>query len=291
MTESLLSHPLHDYLPLLAKHRSVSAMKKSLLYRSIQKEIEKTLASLETGSYALPLSYFKKDFCRMVFWDLAGESDYDEACSFFKAHPLLMRADVLFLTGVDLGLARSGNRNWPQSLARDLRMNYFFVPSALHLASGNSLGVEGCALLSSYKLENLRVHPLESNADSLEKLHVRQVLVADVDFPYNKVTVAHYQFLKSFSMRQRIAEMTKILKLLTPSIYPLLIGGDISASEKKIERVFNDYGLETYLKCASFSGRGLKLADPKLGAVFPEVIPHLSWDEKIISNAVILDIQ
>lgn len=291
MKDSLISHPLHDYLPLLAKHRSVAALKKSLLYQSIQKEIELALNSLESGSYALPLSYFKKDFCRMVSWDLSGETDYDEALAFFKGHPLLMRADVLFLTSVDNGLLRTGNRNWSQSFARDLRMNYLFSPFSLHLGVGNSVGFTGSAILSSYTLENGHFHCLENNPDSLQALWSRKVLVADVDFPYNKVTAACHHFLNSFSDRQRAQEMNKILIWLTQAIYPLLIGGTLSGDAKKVVSVFNEFDLDTYLKCKDFAGRGIAVADPKFGAVFPEVIPHISWDEKFISQAVILDIQ
>jgi endonuclease/exonuclease/phosphatase family metal-dependent hydrolase len=232
--EALLSHTLGDYVKDLSQFHSTRRLKQSLIYKSLQSEIERILGGMEYGFYAPLLPYEKKPFYRAVAWNIQRGLYLDDLIPLLQNHPELSKADVLYLTETDLGMVRTQNRNIAQEIAQALKMNYFFVPSYIHLCGENHLGLHGNALLSRYPLENFRAIPLENCRDKMRGLDKRighqNVLVADIALPFRKMcaVVAHLDAFSSQS--QRANQMGSILKALEDNRHPVLIGGDWNTS-------------------------------------------------------------
>ena len=94
-------------------------------------------------------------------------------------------------------MARSGNRDVPHDLARELGMGVAFSPCYLNLTKGNgaercsagenTLGLHGNAILSRYPLSGLRVHSLTNGRDKLSgperRIGRQRGITADVALP------------------------------------------------------------------------------------------------------------
>ena len=86
-------------------------------------------------------------------------------------------ADVVLATEMDRGMARSGQRDTPGELARCLGWNYAFGVEFVELGLGdiretrdhageiNRQGLHGNAILSRYRIEDVRLLPIECSGD------------------------------------------------------------------------------------------------------------------------------
>lgn len=198
---------------------------------------------VEFGFYTPDISFNKKDFYRAIAWNVERGIQYEGILEILKSHAELSQSDLFFLTETDIGMARSGNRNIARELAIDLGMNYCFAPSYLNLCEGNDkMGFYGNALLSRYPIENIRTIPLKNSKDKMQRKEKRmgnqKALLADVLFPYKKMTVVVAQLDAHSSQRQRAAQMKSILKGLKKNPYPILLGGDLNTNSYNTHHAF-----------------------------------------------------
>lgn len=250
--EFLLTHQLNDYFSSLSTYSSTKKIQKSILYQGLKEDIHHVAYGVEYGFYAPTLPFQKKTFYRVVAWNLERGIQFDGILKALKNHPEISKADLLLLTETDSGMARSQNRNVARELALELGMNYFFSPSYLNLCMGNSveshftgvneLGLHGNAILSRYPLDNLRAIPLKNCKDKMKgsekRLGCQKALVAEVSFPYQKVTAICAHLDAHSSQRQRAGQMETIFSSLDLETYPVLLGGDLNTSSYNARHAF-----------------------------------------------------
>ena len=105
---------------------------------------------------------------RVVAWNMERGRNWQDGVTLLAGHDALRNADVLLLTEMDIGMARSGNVNTTREVAHALGMNYAYAVEFLELSLGklddlttvsapeNTVGYHGNAILCRYPLENVR---------------------------------------------------------------------------------------------------------------------------------------
>lgn len=114
----------------------------------------------------------------VAHWNILHGAAYDDVLAVLQRDPHLAGAGLLSLNEVDLGLARSGNRDVAFDLARALHMHAVWAPLFLELDGGHLTpepvrraaqreALFGLAVLSRYPLGRARRIELESPRDHL----------------------------------------------------------------------------------------------------------------------------
>src|SRR5262249_18232053 len=148
--------------------------------------------------------------------------------------------DVLMLSEVDFGMARTRNRFVARDIAEALRMNYAFAPCYLALNKGNGTeklaagdnqdSLHGNALLSPYAM--LRVHSfgLPNGKDKMrgdeKRIGSQRAVIADIQHPNGEFRAVCLHLDAHSSQRHRHLQMKLLLDHLdglSPRL-PVLIG-------------------------------------------------------------------
>jgi endonuclease/exonuclease/phosphatase family metal-dependent hydrolase len=176
---------------------------------------------------------------RVVAWNIERGKELDGQIETLRTHEYLKDADVLLLTELDVGMARSGNRDVPMEIAEALGMHAAFAPCYMSLVKGsgverdsegeNELGLHGNAILSRYPIQNPRSVALANGIDKLasrEKRLGRQTAVlAEIDYGAGPVTFASVHLDANSTQAHRAAQMRTVLEAIPPGA-PAVIGGD-----------------------------------------------------------------
>jgi len=111
---------------------------------------------------------------RLVQWNIQQGKAWDRILAAIEAEPRLREADLWTLNEVDIGMARSENRDVCRALADQLGMHWVFAANYLELTKGlgadrlapgeNQVGLHGCALFSRWPL-------LRASAAELPECH------------------------------------------------------------------------------------------------------------------------
>ena len=179
-------------------------------------------------------------FYRVAAWNVSRGIAYDGVLSHLRFDPVLSRADVLLLTELDNGMARSGNRDVARELGRELGLHVAFVPCYLNLTKGNgaersaagenALGLHGNAILSRHPLAGLRVHSLPNGRDKLSgperRIGRQRGLTAEVALPGLPLAVTCLHLDAHASRVHRRRQMEQVLAETADLPMPHLIGGD-----------------------------------------------------------------
>ncbi|MEZ5347226.1 MAG: endonuclease/exonuclease/phosphatase family protein [Pyrinomonadaceae bacterium] len=205
----------------------------------------------------------------------------------------LQTADVIILNEVDWGVKRSGYRNVAADLAKKLGMNYafgvqFVELSPVHLSSKEKAkeagenealelirvdsdrykGLHGIAILSRFKLENVRLIPFEhkpydwytgeKNGPSIlekgkrqvsEKVFLEETLrevrrggrttlyaeIADHRLPAGRVTIAATHLENRSAPEGRVKQLNEILTQIKNIGHPVILTGDMNTSGKNLK--------------------------------------------------------
>jgi endonuclease/exonuclease/phosphatase family metal-dependent hydrolase len=146
-----------------------------------------------------------EDRIRIVHWNIQQGKHWERLLAAIETQPRLGEADIWSLNEVDIGMARSGNRDGVRELARHLGLHAAFVANYLELTKGpgadrdaegeNRLGMHGLALLSRWPFLETRSAPLPECWDyfrfAAEKRYgCRRVLWAEVAHPRGPLLVA-----------------------------------------------------------------------------------------------------
>ena len=234
----IIREELRPCFPELAQLTSTDELLASPAYQRVRPAAERALNCPEIGEYG-PLSAPAKPSYRIVGWNLERGIHYEGQLEALRRHPHLSGADVLLLTETDVGMARSGNRNIAQELARELGMHYAFTPCYLNLAKGsgveydvageNDLGLHGNAILSRYPLRDVRPVALKNGKDKMKgrekRLGRQTAVVAAIDFPQGPVAFASVHLDANSSQGHRRDQMRDVLDGIGPEI-PAVVGGD-----------------------------------------------------------------
>src|SRR5947209_1341883 len=174
-------------------------MEASTLYARLRPEIERVLNSVAQENFAGSTISHSPDVnaIRATAWNIERGIRLDEIIQLLGAHPVIRESDVLLLTELDYGMARSGNRFVAREIAENLKLNYAFAPCYVNLEKGSGLeahvageneqAIHGNALFSRYPLHNAHSIKLPNGKDKMrgreKRLGSQRAVVADMIHP------------------------------------------------------------------------------------------------------------
>lgn len=236
----VLNHQLERAFPELLKFDSTAAMEKSAVYQRIKPEVERILATVVVENFA-PESPEKKDFVSALAWNVERGNRFAGIAEALKNHPQLKDKDLLLLTELDYGMARSGNRFVARELAEKLNLNYAFAPVYIALQKGsgvesdvaeeNTKSLHGLAMFSKYLLKNVHTVALPNGKDKMwgkeKRLGYLRALIADIEHPAGRFRAVTVHLDAHSSRKHRHLQMKIILDHLeTLPALPTVVGGD-----------------------------------------------------------------
>ena len=248
---SPLDHQLTPHFPALAAFDSTKTLLASSLYRELRPQIERVLghvvqedfAASETRTQAASVAHRT---VRATAWNIERGKQLSGIIRALKDHPVLGGSDVLLLTELDYGMARTANAHVAREIARALEMNYAFASCYLALNKGsgveadvegeNELGLHGNALFSRYPLRRVHAVSLPNGKDKMagkeKRLGRQRAVVADIAHPAGEFRAVSLHLDAHSTQRHRHRQMRLVLdhlEALTPRL-PTLVGGDWNTS-------------------------------------------------------------
>lgn len=246
--QTALDHNLRPYFSELEKFDSTKALEASPLYAQLRPEAERILQAVvqENFAPAPPVNSFDKPFIRAIAWNIERGLRLDNIIRVLKEHPVIKESDVLLLTELDYGMARTGNRFIAREIAEAVGLNYVFAPCYINLNKGSGLeahtageneqALHGNALFSRYPLQNPHSLALPNGKDKMhgkeKRLGQQRAAIADVLLPAGAVRMVSLHLDAHSTQRHRHLQMKIVLdhlESLRPQL-PILIGGDWNTS-------------------------------------------------------------
>lgn len=241
-----MQHQLAPFFAELARFPSTKALADSALYARLEPEIERVLDGVVQENFAHPSaarSPLELRSIRATAWNIERGLRLESIIGVFKEHELIRESDVLLLTELDYGMARSGNRFVAREIAQELKMNYVFAPCYLALNKGsgvekfvageNELALHGNALCSRYPLHRAHSLALPNGKDKMKgaekRLGSQRCVIADMEHPLGMVRLVSLHLDAHSTQRHRHQQMKLVLDhldTLHPQLLPVLIGGD-----------------------------------------------------------------
>ncbi|HEX8287292.1 MAG TPA: endonuclease/exonuclease/phosphatase family protein [Pyrinomonadaceae bacterium] len=236
----ILEHQLNEFFPELLRFESIEETEKSAVYRKIKPEVERILKAVVQENFAPDVSE-KPDYIKALAWNIERGNRFAGIVHALENHPDLKNKDLLLLTELDYGMARSENRFVARDLARKLKLNYAFAPVYIALQKGsgveefvageNTNSLHGLALFSKYPIKNVHAVPLPNGKDKMlgkeKRLGHLRALIADIEHPIGKFRAVSLHLDAHSSRKHRHLQMKIVLDHLdTLSTLPTVIGGD-----------------------------------------------------------------
>lgn len=240
---AVLDHDLNQYFPELLTFESIEETEKSAVYQKIKPTVERILNAVVQENFA-PETVEKKadvNYVAALAWNIERGNVFDGIVGALANHPRLKDKDLLLLTELDYGMARSGNRFVARELAEKLKLNYAFAPVYIALQKGsgveefaageNTKSLHGLAMFSKYPIKNAHAIPLPNGKDKMlgkeKRLGYLRALVADIEHPAGKFRAVTVHLDAHSSRNHRRKQMRIILDHLEklPNL-PTIIGGD-----------------------------------------------------------------
>lgn len=237
---AVLEHHLERAFPDLLNFNSTREMENSAVYQSVKKEVERILNAIVQENFA-PEKFEKTNVVYSLAWNIERGSRFEGIVAALKTHEKLKNKDLLLLTELDYGMARSGNRFVAQDLAKRLKLNYAFAPVYIALQKGsgvesfvegeNTKSLHGLAILSKYPLKNIHAIPFPNGKDKMQgkekRLGFLRGLIADVEHPAGSFRAVCIHLDVHCSRKHRVKQMNILLEHLeTLPKLPTIIGGD-----------------------------------------------------------------
>jgi endonuclease/exonuclease/phosphatase family metal-dependent hydrolase len=177
----------------------------------------------------------------VLAWNIERGIQLDGIINALKTHDQLRNKDLLLLTELDYGMARSGNRFVAKEIAEALDLNYAFAPVYIALQKGsgvesamsgeNTGSIHGLAMFSRYPMKNVHAMPLPNGKDKMwgkeKRLGYLRALVADIEHPAGTFRAVTVHLDAHCSRAHRRLQMKVILDHLE-TLPPLqtILGGD-----------------------------------------------------------------
>jgi endonuclease/exonuclease/phosphatase family metal-dependent hydrolase len=253
---SILDHDLNRHFPELLKFESTAEMETSELWGEIRDEAERVLSAVVQEDLSVPRAIATGDLAagsdapvaiapgsdiRVLAWNIERGCVFDGIVDALKNHDGLNNKDVLLLTELDYGMARSGNRFVAREIAQALGMNYAFAPVYIALQKGsgvesemageNTRSIHGLAMFSKWPMKNAHAVPLPNGKDKMwgkeKRLGRLRALFADIEHPAGTFRAVTIHLDAHCSRAHRLLQMRIILDHLdTLESLPTLLGGD-----------------------------------------------------------------
>ena len=238
----ILDHDLNQYFPELLKFASTSEMEASEVWRTIRDEAERVLNAVVEESFAPGDSTPSADnIIRALAWNIERGNVFEGIVNALKGHEHLVEKDLLLLTELDYGMARSGNRFVAQEIAKTLGVNYAFAPVYIALQKGsgvesavegeNTLSIHGLAMFSPWPMSGIHAVPIPNGKDKMwgkeKRLGSLRALIADIQHPSGTFRAVTVHLDAHCSREHRRRQMRIILDHLdTLPELPTIVGGD-----------------------------------------------------------------
>jgi len=262
---SVLDHDLAKHFPELLKFESTREMEASALYKKIKPEVDRILnaivqedlsvpppvgggvtrgaetATVSNANLQPPATAGGTDTITALAWNIERGIMLDGIIDALKNHGDLKNKDLLLLTELDYGMARSGNRFVAREIAQALNLNYAFAPVYIALQKGsgveseiegeNTRSLHGLAMFSKYPLKNVHTVALPNGKDKMwgkeKRIGHLRALIADIDHPAGVFRAVTVHLDAHCSRAHRHLQMKIILDHLgTLPAVPTIIGGD-----------------------------------------------------------------
>lgn len=236
-----LDHGLNEYFPDLLKFESTAELEASEIHAVVKDEAERILNSVFGEELSDAMTEAADDQVRVLAWNIERGNILEGIITALKEHPEMAGREVLLLTELDHGMARSRNFFVPQMIARELKMNYAFAPVYIALQKGsgvesavegeNTNSIHGLAMFSKWPMKNIHAIPLPNGKDKMwgkeKRLGWLRALVADIEHPAGTFRAVTVHLDAHCSRAHRKLQMKMILDHLeTLEHLPTLIGGD-----------------------------------------------------------------
>jgi len=179
---------------------------------------------------------------RVGHWNLEHGNRFDAIAHALETHPALAGADLVTLNEVDLGMARSGNRDVARELAARLGLHAAWAALFLESTRGrdddalsaaphdNAESLFGLAILSRWPIASARLVPLPGPERLLferERMTGRFVaLVCEVAHPARPFVAVTVHLEVHRTRAHRAAQMRHVLEALDGESRPVVLAGD-----------------------------------------------------------------
>ncbi len=237
---SILDHKLNRYFPELLKFDSTAELENSDLYQEIKPEVERILNAVVQENFALE-SFADEKNVSVAAWNVERGNRFAGIVYALKNHEDLKDKDLLLLTELDYGMARSANRFVAQELAKELKLNYAFAPVYIALQKGsgveefaageNTKSLHGLGMFSKFPMKNIHAVALPNGKDKMwgkeKRLGYLRALVADIEHSTGIFRAVTVHLDAHSSRKHRHIQMKIVLDHLEnlPAL-PTIIGGD-----------------------------------------------------------------
>jgi endonuclease/exonuclease/phosphatase family metal-dependent hydrolase len=196
-------------------------------------EVETDQPQLDDHPQQAPLN----GWVRVVGWNAERGRDVPRAAG------LLHRcgADLLLLSELDSGMARTGDVDVPRVLAERLGTGYGYGVEFVELAGDNTRGLHGNAVLSAAPFRDPAVVRLGGEgawfaAGSTEpRVGGRMAVLATVDLDGTPVRVASTHLENMTGPEGRAAQLDTLLQAVGPG--PAVVGGDLNTFGAPLEEL------------------------------------------------------
>ena len=240
----VLRHDLARFFAELARFSSTKELEASPLYQNLRPEIERVLGAVICEDFAPPShdAATTTRAVRVTAWNIERGIKLDGIIRALAGHPVIGGSDVLLLTELDDGMARTANRNVAREIAEALQLNYAFAPCYLALNKGsgvekdvggeNTRALHGNALFSRFPLREAHSVALPNGKDKMrgdeKRLGSQRAVVAEVRHPLGPFRAVSLHLDAHSTQGHRHKQMSLVLdhlETLRPQL-PVVIGGD-----------------------------------------------------------------
>ena len=232
---------VRPHLPVLAQFHTTEQLEASDVYRELRSAIKGILEEVRSESFALNLLP-QAPYVRAVAWNIERGIHTDAVIEALASNERLKSSDVLMLSEVDLGMARTGNRFVARDVARALDLNYAFAPCYLALNKGSGIeknaagdneeSLHGNALLSPHPMHRIHSIALPNGKDKMKgdekRIGSQRAVIADIEHPAGRFRAVTLHLDAHSSQRHRKRQMKLVLDHLATlsPVLPVVIGGD-----------------------------------------------------------------
>ena len=227
----------------LARHPSYRSLRTSADWPALRARLDAHLGGVRLyPAERAPDATHDPGRIRVVHWNLEHGNRFDEITHALTTHPDLIHPDLLSLNEVDLGMARSGNRDIAAELGQRLGLHAAWAAMFLESTKGrdddhvgavdedNRESLFGLALLSRWPIASARCVPLpgpEAMQFDRERMMGRYVaLVCEIAHPVTPFTAVTVHLEVHRSRAHRAVQMRMLLDALDGSLAPVVLAGD-----------------------------------------------------------------
>ncbi len=200
----------------------------------------------------------------VVAWNAERCKNLEESAAFLAA----LDADVLLLSELDWGMARTGQHHAARELASRLGMSFAYGVEFLELDLGgerersefagqtNEVGYHGNAILTRVALQRLKLVRLETRGDWFDgargeaRVGGRCAVLAQMRVGDRDVTFAALHLDSHGSRENRAAEMRVLLDAIDAydRSAPVVVGGDLNAFSLSLAEIGDAAGVAAALR-------------------------------------------